>query len=142
MTQIPIGASVAVVELRDGVLYLRWARGAVVEEADARAAKTAINALCSAGSYPMLVDLANMAWIGRKAQDILAEPGPVTRKALLGSSPVDQVIAYFYLARHAPPCPTRFFTSFEEALSWLRTPAPSKIEPSLGEPTAATQKNI
>jgi hypothetical protein len=131
-----------VAELRDGVLYLRWVRGAVVEEADARAAKTAISALCSAGTCRMLVDLATMAWVGRKAQDILSEPGPVTRKALLGSSPVDHVIAYFYLARHSPPCPTRFFTSFQEALAWLGTPAPGKTEPTLEEPTAATRKDI
>lgn len=76
MTQTPIGTSAGVAELRDGVLYLRWARGTVVEERDARAAKTATNALCSAGTYPMLVYLATMAWTGRKAQDILARPGP------------------------------------------------------------------
>ena len=39
----------AAVELRAGVLYLRWVRGAVIDEKDAMAAMAAASRLCHQG---------------------------------------------------------------------------------------------
>jgi hypothetical protein len=54
----------AAVELRDGVLYLRWVRGAVIDEKDALAAMGAVSRLCQGRGHPMLVDMAATAWQG------------------------------------------------------------------------------
>lgn len=118
----------AAVELRDGVLYLQWFRGAVIDEKDALAAMAAVSRLCQGRGRPMLVGMAGTAWLSCKARKVFARPGPVTRIALVGSSPVDRVIVNYFLARSTPPCPTRHFTSHEAAMTWLRSASPGKKE--------------
>ena len=107
-------------EFRDGILHLRWSQGAVIGEGDAVAVVAAMRSLCSGGKHPMLVRMGDAAWIGCKAQDILASSPPATRVALLGSSPVDRMVAHFFMGRHRPPYAARYFTSLEEALTWLK----------------------
>jgi len=124
-----INGAKATVELRDGALYLRWVRGAVIEERDALAAMKAVSRLCQGRGHPVLVDMAMTAWLSCKARKVFARPCPVTRIALLGSSPVDRVIVNFFLGRCAPPCPARFFTSRDEAKDWLTGSASGKAGP-------------
>jgi hypothetical protein len=38
-------------------------------------------------------------------------------------SPVDRIIASFFLYRYSQPCTARFFTSPQEAQAWLAAPA-------------------
>lgn len=121
-----IDGAKAAVELRDGVLHLRWVRGAVIEEKDALAAMAAISRLSQGRGHPTLVDMAATAWLSCKARKVFAGPCLVTRIALLGSSPVDRVIVNYFLARCTPPCPARYFTSHEEAMIWLTS---SSLQP-------------
>jgi hypothetical protein len=107
------------VELYGGVLYQRWASGAVVTEEDARALMASISALCSSRPRPMLVDISRMGVLEHKARTVFAGAWPLTRVAVVGASPVDRVIVDFYVARHSPVCPTKFFTSFSDATTWL-----------------------
>jgi hypothetical protein len=67
----------------------------------------------------MLVDMAAVASVSREARGVWSIPCSASRIALLGKSPVDRVLANFFLGVHVPPCPTRFFTSRSEALDWL-----------------------
>jgi hypothetical protein len=129
-----IDGAKAAVELRDGVLYLRWVRGAVIDEKDALAAMAAVNRLYQGRRHPMLVDMAATAWLSCKARRVFARPCPVTRIALLGSSPVDRVIVTYFLTRCTPPCPTRYFTSHEEAITWL-TGSSAQPDPMTERPT-------
>lgn len=69
----------------------------------------------------MLVDMATVASVSREARSIWSIPCGASRIALLGTSPVDRVLANFFLGVHIPPCPTRFFTSRSEALDWLNS---------------------
>ena len=55
-----------------------------------------------------------------QARSVFSIPCAANRIALLGSSPVDRIIANFFLGVHVPPCPTRFFTSRDESMNWLR----------------------
>lgn len=115
-----IDGAKATVELHGGVLHLRWVRGAVIDEKEALAAMAAISRVCQGRGHPMLVDMAAAAWLSCKARKVFARPCLVTRTALLGSSPVDRVIANYFLARSTPPhCPARYFTSRAEAMAWL-----------------------
>lgn len=124
-------------ELRDGVIYLRWIRGAVIDEKDALAAMREVNRLLQRGGDRVLVDMATTAWLSCKACRVFARPCKVGRVALLGSSPVDRVIVKFFLGRVGMPFPGRFFTSREEAIAWLTSPAaggsPEEAMPGAGQ---------
>lgn len=108
------------VQFLDGILYLRWNKGVVIGQNDAVAAVDALRSLGNGGKHPMLAQMGGLAWIGCKAQDIFAVSPPVTRVALLGSSPVDKMVVSFFIGRHRPPYPTQYFTSSDEALAWLK----------------------
>jgi len=103
----------------EGLLRLTWARGASLTEADAEAAMERVNFLCGEGRHPMLVDMATTADVSRAARAVFSRPCQASRIALLGSSPVDRVIANFFLGMSRVPCPTKFFTVEREALAWL-----------------------
>jgi hypothetical protein len=108
------------VELRgDGVIHLVWKPKVRIEAADAHAAMAAVNEVGKGSEYPMLVDMARTESVHRDARAVFSIPCAASRIALLGSSPVDRVLANFFLGVHIPPCPTRFFTSRSEAMSWL-----------------------
>lgn len=107
-------------ELRtDGITHIFWKPKGPLEFASACAAMAAISELLEGSEHPMLVDLATADAISREARTVLSIPGAVSRIALLRSSPVDRVIASFLLGIHTLPCPTRFFTSKNEAMRWL-----------------------
>ena len=124
MVQVGNGGLKANLLLRNGVVHLRWARGNVITEADARAAVTAVNDLCSGMAFPLLVEMGNMTWLSCKAQNVFAASSHATRVALLGVSPVDWAIAHFYIGRRSPHTPTRYFASFSDAVTWLASASP------------------
>jgi hypothetical protein len=111
--------------LEGGVLYLRWPRGAVISEADAESAMSRVNELCGESRHPMLVDMATTEKVSRGARAVFGRPCQASRIALLGASPVDKVMANFILGINKLPCPTRFFTSREEAVTWLELQGPA-----------------
>jgi hypothetical protein len=112
-----------------GFLRLTWARGASITEADAEAAMAKVNALSGTSRYPMLVDMATTSDVSRGARAVFGRPCQASRIALLGTSPVDRVLANFFLGIHKVPCPTKFFTSEPDALAWLN----AAQTPSLAE---------
>jgi len=79
----------------------------------------AVNVVADGREYPMLVDMATTESVSRQARAVFSIPCAASRIALLGSSPVDRVLANFFLSLHVPPCPTRFFTSRDDAMAWL-----------------------
>nr|WP_306860619.1 STAS/SEC14 domain-containing protein [Arthrobacter bambusae] len=107
----------------DGHLNLRWQPGVHIDVEDAHAAMAKVNELCQRGQHPMLVDMASVASVSREARAVWSIPCGASRIALLGKSPVDRVLANFFLGVHVPPCPTRFFTSRAEAMDWLNAGA-------------------
>ena len=108
------------VDLEDGrYIHLVWNRSVRIEEVDAHAAMASVNVVADGSEYPMLVDMATTESVSRQARAVFSIPCAASRIALLGSSPVDRVLANFFLSLHVPPCPTRFFTSRDEAMTWL-----------------------
>lgn len=103
----------------DGVLRLTWPRDAVITAGDAERAMIRVNQLCGNDRHPMLVDMATTADVSRGARAVFGRPCQASRIALLGSSPVDRVLANFFLGINSVPCPTKFFTSERDALTWL-----------------------
>jgi hypothetical protein len=108
------------VELRsDGVIHLIWEPQVRIEQHDAQAAMAAVNGIAGDKTYPMLVDMATTENVTRAARSVFSIACAAHRIALLGSSPVDRILANFFLGVHIPPCPTRFFTSRTESMAWL-----------------------
>ncbi|WP_435876513.1 DUF7793 family protein [Pseudarthrobacter oxydans] len=108
------------VELSDeGVLRLVWKPGTVLEAADVHAAIAKVNELADGAEYPMLIDMSDTQAVTRQAKDVFSLKCAASRIALLGSSPVNRVIANFAMTRRTLPCPTRVFTSCDEAMHWL-----------------------
>ncbi|WP_104045751.1 DUF7793 family protein [Arthrobacter sp. ZGTC412] len=120
MKPITVDGGKGTVELSDkGVLRLLRKPGTVLEAADVHAAMAKVNELADGAEYPMLIDMSNTQAVTRQAKSVFSLKCAASRIALLGSSPVNRVIANFAMARRTLPCPTRFFTSRTEAMNWL-----------------------
>ena len=126
MKPIAVEGGKGTVELdSEGVLHLVWKPGTVLEADDVHAAMAKLNELADGAEYPMLIDIANTQTVTREARSVFSFKCAASRIALLGSNPVTRVIANFAMSRRTLPCPTRFFTSRDEASSWLlRTDLP------------------
>ncbi|MBT2551585.1 STAS/SEC14 domain-containing protein [Arthrobacter sp. ISL-5] len=117
---ITIGGGKGTVELRTGgVIHVIWKPQGTIGADDALAAWAAVNEVSRGTEHPMLVDMAMTEAVSRDARSIFSTPCAASRIALLGSSPVDRVIATLFLGVHKPACPSRFFTSRNEAMAWL-----------------------
>ena len=72
---------------------------------------------------PVLVDMRLQKSITREARQFYSRKESmdiITALALFVESPISKVLANFYLGLNKPPCPTRLFTSEDEAREWLR----------------------
>ncbi|HJV98569.1 MAG TPA: STAS/SEC14 domain-containing protein [Arthrobacter sp.] len=126
MEPITVKGGKGTVELEDGgYIHLVWNRSVRIEEVDAHEAMATVNVVADGAEYPMLVDMATTESVSRQARAVFSIPCAASRIALLGSSPVDRVLANFFLSLHVPPCPTRFFTSRDDAMAWLLETRPS-----------------
>ncbi|MET3719494.1 hypothetical protein ABIB27_001337 [Arthrobacter sp. UYEF21] len=126
MTSQPAEGAMADLTLDgQGVIQLRWPRAVSISEADAEAAMRGVNEMCGDSRHPMLVDMATTAQVSRGARAVFGRPCQASRIALLGASPVDKVLANFILGINRLPCPTRFFTSRDEAMAWLLKDQPA-----------------
>lgn len=123
MEPTTVGSGKGTIELgADGILHLVWKPGILLEADDAQAAMAKVNEIADGSTYPMLVDMASTRAVTRQAKSVFSIRCAASRIALVGSSAVDRVIANFTIGRHTLPCPTRFFTSRDEAMSWLLLP--------------------
>ncbi|WP_454812221.1 DUF7793 family protein [Paenarthrobacter nitroguajacolicus] len=117
---------------QDNVLLLAWDPGVRIEAGNARAAVDAVNEFAAGSRYPLLVRMANASHLSRAARDVFIEPCAASRIALLGENPVDRILVDYQLAAQPAPCPTRFFTSEAEAMSWLLEPDLQAVDPRQG----------
>lgn len=108
------------IELSGALLHLKWVPGDVVTERDAVALMERARALSAGRTLPLLVEMTGLEHIEQGALKAFAGTWPLRRAAVVGTSPVDQTIATFYTGRHKPVHPTRYFTSMDEAMAWLK----------------------
>ncbi|MDT0168882.1 STAS/SEC14 domain-containing protein [Pseudarthrobacter sp. BRE9] len=105
-------------ELSGGVLHLRWKPGAYIGIDVARSTLEAIKALTNDRPVPMLVEIRGVTH-SAAARKEFPSPENVSRMALLGTSPVDRVIAMFRLTLVQAGFPIKYFTSSDKAVAWL-----------------------
>ncbi|WP_155852966.1 DUF7793 family protein [Arthrobacter sp. H14] len=103
----------------DGVIRLQLPPGIHISEAVARKTIDRLIELSGGRTVPVLLQLTGVGSVSRRARRAYAATKSASAFALLGESPVDRVIASFFLGGEAPNCPTKFFTSESEALTWL-----------------------
>jgi hypothetical protein len=99
---------------------LTWRSGLRIDGGLAQRAMALVDELNGSLERPLLVDMTGTAQLTREARMTFGRRCSASRIALLGRSEVDRVIANFALGVTRTPVPTRFFTSEEKALSWLR----------------------
>lgn len=104
--------------LENGIVCLTWQRQVSLEVADVTAAIARLDDFCQGLPHPLLVDMGGTKSVSHDARAAFSLPSAASRIALLGSTPVDRVIANFRRA-DSFPCPTLFFTDRAEAISWL-----------------------
>lgn len=103
----------------DGILCLVWARDVAIDVVEAQLAMDGVNRICRGRRTPLLIDMATTDSVSRGARTVFSQPCDASAIALLGSSPVDRVLANFFLGVNAAPVPTKFFTSRSAAVEWL-----------------------
>ena len=106
------------------MIRLKWTEGITITEPAARTAWHYVNEVSADQRRPMVVDMSETKAVTRQARAVFLDAGAANIIALLGRSPVDRVIANFVLGVSNLPCPTRFFTSEQAALDWIRDNAP------------------
>lgn len=113
------GGKATVVLREDGITQLVWNAHVRIGTADARAAMAAVNEVAGGDGYPLLVDMSMAASVSQQARAVFGERCAASRIALLGSSPVDRILANWVLSAQKQQCPKRFFNSADEATKWL-----------------------
>ncbi|MEJ1115505.1 STAS/SEC14 domain-containing protein [Paenarthrobacter sp. CCNWLY172] len=126
MTSITVAGGKGTVALTtDDVLQLVWGQGTVLVGDDVHAAMATINEIADGAEYPLLIDITLTRQVTPGAKSVFSTKCAASRIALLGTNPVSRVIANFAMARRSLPCPTRFFASRDEAMTWLQEALPS-----------------
>lgn len=105
----------------DGIVRLSYRQGAVVDDTDARAIMSVVNSACQGRRRPLLVDLSGLESVSRAARRVFAIRSRVAGMALFGTSPVECVIATFFMRFHPMPCPAAYFAKRSAALQWLHS---------------------
>lgn len=113
-------AAISVRMAPEGHLVLMLPPGGVVTGAMAEAASAELARLAGSRKVPLLLVLTGVEAVTRDARSIFSAAGFLAAVAVLGVTPVDRVIANFRLGGMAEPCPTRYFSTEQEALAWLK----------------------
>ena len=107
----------------DGILRSIMLPGDEETLADAEENVRASVGLSNGRRYPVLADGRQTRSVDRAARLHYAGPeltATILAMAVVVASPVQRVIANFFLRLHKPPYPCRLFTVEAEALAWLQ----------------------
>jgi hypothetical protein len=102
--------------IRDGIIESVWTPGSFVDAGEARDAMRAAKLIGQGRPMPMLSVMTDVV-ISAAARYEFAKSTDVTAIAVLGSSPVDRVVAA--ATGRDTRYPHEFFTSRADALAWL-----------------------
>lgn len=119
---------VVTLELDEQVCVYSWDVGTTVTAPLAREALDAQVRLLAGRRWPVLVRMAGMRSMDRDARAVFTQgPAEVTsRVAMLAQSPVQRVIANFFLGLSRNlHVPTRMFDDEQDARAWLHADRPS-----------------
>lgn len=110
------------VEVEPQLCVCSWESGAHVTAQDAEEALAAEVAALAGRRMPLLARLNGVASMDRDARRVFGSASPdsgITALALLATSPVQRVVANFFLTINPPAIPARMFTDEPSARRWL-----------------------
>ena len=109
-----------ITKVDEGYLLLILPPGEVVTGGMAAEAAARVEQLSGTQKLPLLLTLTGVESVSRTARDIFSAARSLSAVAVIGVSPVDRVIANFLLGGETQPCPTRYFSSENDAVNWLK----------------------
>ena len=111
----------------EGILRITLRPGSRITAADGSSTQERYMTLARArgAGWAILLQITGVEDVTRDAVRVFSEAVTVTAFAVLGSTPVDRVIAHGWRGLPAPQCPSRYSTDEPEALAWIRTVAAS-----------------
>lgn len=105
------------IEHRQGLLVLWWTEGALLTLPDVLHSFDGLRELSDGYALPLVVHLQKLAGIVPAAREALLDCSLSTRVSIVGSGPVDQVIAAFTEMGYSD---THYFESADPAEAWAR----------------------
>jgi hypothetical protein len=114
-------ANVCVVRIRQGMSRITLRPSARITEEDGLRIREELLALTGGSRGGVLLEITGVGSVSREAIGVYSSAMTVSAFAILGSTPVDRVIAHGLLGLPLPSCPSEYFTDEDEALNWLQT---------------------
>lgn len=117
-----IETETAILELRDGYLYIAFKKDAEIELEHVIANKEAREKIQQGKKMLVLGDIRYMWHISKAAQDYLASKEVTNLNiamAILTSSLMTVLLANFFIKFKKPATPTKMFKNEEKAIKWL-----------------------
>jgi hypothetical protein len=102
-----------------GYFSVRWFPGSTIGEQNAKDALAAVASLGGDQKISMLIDITGIAGLNREARAVFARHRAARKVALLGTSPVDRLIAGYFAALDPRLVATPYFTNRNDAEAWL-----------------------
>lgn len=115
----PAAPNVSVDLISEGVFRIALKPDARMTAGDGALARENLLALTGGEPSVVLLQITGVGSVSREAISVYSEAATVRAFAILGSTPVDRVIAHGLLGLPRPQCPTQYFTDAQEAMQWL-----------------------
>jgi hypothetical protein len=112
--------NVAVENTGEGIIRITLRSGDRVTAEDGIRVREQYLALTGGAGAAVLLQMTGVESVSRDAFRFLSDAPTITAFAILGSTPVDRVIAHGRRGLPLPQCPSRYFSDEQEALAWLR----------------------
>lgn len=117
------GTNVAVDGIEQGLVRIVLRPGAHITSEDRAMAREKLFSITGPQPVGVLLQVTGVASISREPINVDAEAVTLTAFAIVGSSPVDRVIAHRLVRLSLPKCPSEYFADTPPAVDWLRTHA-------------------
>jgi hypothetical protein len=112
--------NVRVARVRQGISRITLRPNARITEEDGTRTKEELLALTGGARGGVLLEITGVGSVSREAIGVYSSAVTVSAFAILGTSPVDRVIAHGLLGLPLPACPSRYFTDEDAAIDWLQ----------------------
>lgn len=104
----------------EGIFRITLRPGGRITKEDGTLIRERFLALTRGAGSAVLLQITGVESVSRDAVRFFSEAATITAFAILGTTPVDRVIAHGRHGLPTPQCPSRYFSDEQEAQTWLR----------------------
>ncbi|UKA62525.1 hypothetical protein [Arthrobacter sp. FW306-04-A] len=113
-------ANVTMEDAGDGILRITLRPESRITAEDGTLVRERYIALTGGTGGAVSLQITGVESVSRDAVRFFSEAVTITAFAILGSTPVDRVVAHGRRGLPTPQCPTQYFSDEQVALAWLR----------------------